>query len=666
MQNYKNKLIFSLSLVSIHMLAYSQDFPTIPDAQFTVPQYREFKLNSEISPCNDFYQYVCSSEIANFKIPESKSRYIFSFNDSAEKIKKQRSEFIKSILNKNNLSFQNKMIKNYYNSCMNIDSRKKEEISYIKDYKYQILKMKKEELLEKFATESISGDASFIVIDDMENINNPLIKDVLFYYGLPLSVNEYYKNENLISDYNEIITNFLELAGMPNADKNAKFIIKFEKNIADIYPSKAELRDIQSQDNSVSRDFLISNYTNLRFDVMLKNINEKVNVNLMPKDVFSTIDKSLKEARLEQLRALAMWNKISLNTIKYSYPDFFEKVKDFKNKYYGVSKIEENLDLQCTQSTVDNLERTLDYQIVNNLYSNFPSDRVKNIVEKVQQTTLENIQKNTWLSSEAKDTAKLKIKTMSFQLVKPDKIEDWKLEPNLFLNEKQFLNNKKLLEVKKFKKLMKDIKKPVNKNEWHMSPLTVNAYYNPRANQFVMPLGILQPPFFDKTKSDNVNFGSVGMVVAHEIGHSIDDQGAKFDENGALKSWMSSEDLAQFQNKTKKIVTLFEKDKIDGKLTLGENIADFVGVQNAFQSAFPVQNSEIHKDQQDFFVQYAKTWCGVVQPKEREFRIKTDPHSPVELRVNNQMKLSVNFEKTFSCKQGDPMTLPENERITLW
>ena len=647
-------------------ISFSSEIPTIPDAKFVVPEKREFQLNKSISPCNNFFEYVCSNEIKDFKLPESKNRYIFSINDASERIKKQRFEYINSLLNESNLSAQNKMIKNYYSSCMNEKSRKTEELLLIEEYKKEIVNLSKQELLEKFAQESLTGNSNLISINEFNNRNNPKIKDILFYYHLRLGSKDYYSDENLMKDYHDLMIQFFDLISMSSLKNETSFLIDFEKSIAKVYPSKAEFRNIFTSNISIKREKLLSNYPNLYFKTMLNKIPNNINVNLVTKDVIKQINVLFQKVSIKELQALAIWNRFSMQDIKYSYPEFYIKNKDFQNKYFGSSKIEESLELQCTVDTSQTLERNLDIEVLNKYYKNFPENRVKSIVHQIQKTTLENVEKNTWLSKEAKSKAELKIKKIRFQLVKPDNLEDWDLIETTELNPDSFIKNKRKIADNDFNKMLKEIKLPVNDLKWQMSPLTVNAYYNPTANQFVMPLGILQAPFFDETKSDIINFGSVGMVVAHEIGHSIDDQGSKYDELGKLNPWMNKEDLKLFNKKTFKIINLFAKDGIDGKLTLGENIADFVGVKNAFQSAFPNKTSENKEEQKEFFIQFAKVWCGVLQPKVREYFIKNDPHSPIDLRVNNQMKLSEKFEETFSCKKGDPMTLPNEERISLW
>ncbi|WGL60910.1 M13 family metallopeptidase [Pigmentibacter sp. JX0631] len=663
----KMTLSLVLSLFSSSpLLANENKIKTIPDDEFQVPASREFKLNSSVNPCNDFYSYVCEVENTNFKLPESKSRYIYSFNDSAERIKNQRLQYINNLSTLSELTKQQKMIHNFYNSCMNTKERLNEEKEYLAEIKKIFSIKDKKQLLKKFAENSISGNFNFMHIFEFVNRSNSKQKDVMFYYALPFGAKEYYSDAKLMQEYEKVIQNFAKTINLNKMEGKAKFIVNFDKSMAKIYPTRAEMREFFSKDNTVSREKLIKDYPELYFEVMLNKIPKSVKINAIYGNILAELNKQLKTASLEDLQFLYLWNYLSFKDFRYSQPDFYKAVKKFNNEFFGSSEIDEPLDKECVKETVNAMDRILDFNVIQTFYKEFPEERVEKLVKNIQNTTLKNIQKNNWLSKSAKTIAEEKIKTIHFQLVKPKKLIDWDFEREIDLSPIKFINNQKLLTQSEFQKTLDDITLPVNKNEWKMSPLTVNAYYMPTANQFVMPIGILQPPFFDSSKPDYVNLGSMGMVVAHEIGHSIDDQGSKYDETGKVNPWMDKHDLEKFRQKTEKLVKLFAKDGVDGKLTLGENIADFVGVKNAFHTAFPESSNSDKEHQKQFFIQFGRAWCGVMQPKEKEYLLKIDPHSPIELRVNNQAKLSEEFEQSFSCKKTDPMVLSENERIALW
>lgn len=203
-----------------------------------------------------------------------------------------------------------------------------------------------------------------------------------------------------------------------------------------------------------------------------------------------------------------------------------------------------------------------------------------------------------------------------------------------------------------------------------MGPLTVNAYYNPPDNKFVMLQGILQYPFFDGTMTDAQTLGAVGMVVGHELGHGFDDNGSKYNEDGVLLQWMPKADLEQFQQRTALLVEQFnpiggEINPEYGKLTLGENIADTSGLRFAYEAAFP-GNQGTMGDKRAFFLQYARVWCGIMRPEEFKRRLRVDPHAQTESRVNLPLMHQPGFYEAYGCEAGDRMYLPADKRMELW
>ena len=215
------------------------------------------------------------------------------------------------------------------------------------------------------------------------------------------------------------------------------------------------------------------------------------------------------------------------------------------------------------------------------------------------------------------------------------------------------------------RRAFKKMREGVNQEAWGMGPLTVNAYYSPDKNKFVLPIGILQYPFFMKDGSLAENLGAVGAVVGHELGHGIDDEGSKFDANGKLNTWMREEDIKTFQERGQRMLKQFDRIGHNGQLTQGENIADLVGLTFAYEAAFP-QGQGKREDKQKFFTSYARVWCGVMREKTKEMQLKTDPHSLGYARINEQVRHQPGFYEAFSCNRNNKLYLNESDRIRIW
>jgi putative endopeptidase len=198
-----------------------------------------------------------------------------------------------------------------------------------------------------------------------------------------------------------------------------------------------------------------------------------------------------------------------------------------------------------------------------------------------------------------------------------------------------------------------------------MGPLTLNAYYSPPDNHFVLLQGILQFPFYDPKGSEIENFGGIGMVIGHELGHSIDDHGSQFDSTGKIRDWMKTEDHEAFKKRTEVFITQFNGIGHDGKLTLGENIGDHVGLRAAYRAAFHGKNPSL-QDQKRFFTSFARVWCGMMLPKTRENLLKTDPHALGEARVNQQVMHIDGFQEAYGCKKGNALYLDPEKRVKVW
>lgn len=195
--------------------------------------------------------------------------------------------------------------------------------------------------------------------------------------------------------------------------------------------------------------------------------------------------------------------------------------------------------------------------------------------------------------------------------------------------------------------------------------MTINAYYSPPDNKFVMPIGILQYPFFDNSLSDETNLGALGAVAGHELGHGIDDKGSRYDEKGRFREWMPPADLEEFKKRGENLAAQFNALGINGQLTMGENIGDLVGVTAAYRAAFPDDKGSLEA-KKAFFLQFTRLWCNVIRPKFKEMLIKTNPHSPGDARGSQPLKNQVGFDEAYQCKAGDGMYLDPANRVHIW
>jgi putative endopeptidase len=226
--------------------------------------------------------------------------------------------------------------------------------------------------------------------------------------------------------------------------------------------------------------------------------------------------------------------------------------------------------------------------------------------------------------------------------------------------------------------MLDKVGKPVDKEEWHMTPQTVNAYYNPTTNEICFPAGILQYPFFDMNADDAFNYGAIGVVIGHEMTHGFDDQGRKYDKDGNLKDWWTEQDAKNFDERAKVMIDFFDKIEVapgvnaNGQMTLGENIADHGGLQIAYQAfkkataQHPLNEKDGFTPEQRFFLAYANVWAGNIRPEEILNRTKTDVHSLGKWRVNGALPHINAWYEAFGITENDPMFLPQAERTVIW
>jgi putative endopeptidase len=636
-----------------------------------IPDRRVFTLNTNVNPCDDFHQYVCSDVEASFKLRDDRSSHTFSFDDSDERILEKKKDFFKNIKKEKNLSARSLQFKDYYMACMNKAESAKEEKSLVAGLVKEVSGIKTMADFIRINQENMTNEKWGIIGYDINpNIDNPQVYDIMFditLMGLP--EHSYYDNAELVKGYQELIAAFFDTIypKESKADhlKRAQAIIDFEKRFKDTYPFPAEFRQRYTQPRQVSRADFLKQTSAFGLESFFKaNVPDTTQIRDFIPERFAFLQKELNDSNLQVLKDMYTYRN-ARDYMDDAYPALFKKRWDFRHKFLGGPITRSDRQERCTTAVMGAFNREFDLEMLPRLFPNFPKEKMIQVAEKIRSSILDGIEKNTWLSNQSKKGALEKIRTAKLQLIQPLTDKEWDFKDIEKFSQSKPHENGRILALASHKRSLKRLKEGVNHEAWGMGPLTVNAYYSPDSNKFVMPIGILQYPFFVPEGDVIENLGAVGAVVGHELGHSIDDEGSKFDSSGKLKQWMTDEDVNKFKERGAKMREQFNKIGHNGALTLGENVADLVGMTFAYNAAFPKNEGSI-QDKQKFFVAYGRLWCNVMREKAKEMQLKTDPHSLGFARINEQVKHQSGFYEAFSCNAKNKLYLDEKERVKIW
>ncbi len=633
-----------------------------------IPEKRDFTLSKKISPCEDFHKYVCSDVESKFKLPADRERWTFSFTDIAEKLLHSKKQFFSNIKNYTPQSERGQQFKDVYLACMNDKASKAEEISSIEAEKKQLSAVKTWEELANLSQERIDqGKPSIVEFFSEANKENPLKNDAFLVADMrTLPERSYYENKALMKDFEKILVDFFKTIKVDQPQQRAKWVIDFESALAMKYPLPKDMRERFTQKRDIDKKEFLKKYPNLKMDRFMARLpNKTILIDLVPESN-EFINNALATLPIEQLKSVYMFHSME-GYLDDAYPQFFNKFFQFRHKYLGGPAKRPPRDERCTKLAMNEFGMELDYELINILFPNFPQERMVQVGENVRKSIIAGLQKNTWLESSTRKEAIKKIEKAKLYLVKPQTDKDWDFITIQKYSLDRPYENASLYKKARTEKQIKELSEDRNPSRWeYMSPLVVNAYYNPPDNKFVLPLGILQFPFFDPSVSDIENIAAIGTVVGHELGHGVDDQGSQYDYQGKVRKWFTDKDLTTFQARGAKFVAQFDKIGHDGKLTLGENIGDHVGLTFSYNAAFPDAAKATTEDKQKFFVAYARMWCNVATPSYITRQLKTDPHSLGKERINQQVIHIDGFYEAFSCKKGDKMFVDAGDRIRVW
>ena len=540
-------------------------------------------------------------------------------------------------------------------------------------------------LLADLHLKSVSALFDFGVEADEKNSETDIAQ--LSQGGLGLPDRDYYllddeHSKGLRTQYEAHLTRMFTLLGDP-ADKaaaEAKSVLAFETELAKASKTRVDLRDPQTNYHKMTVDELTKAAPGFEWKAYLTDLGSTDPGSLdvgQPEFVTAAV-KLAASAPLGDVKNYLRWHVIHTAAPYISQPFVDENFAFYGKALTGAPQ---NLPRwkRVLATTDAGLGEALGQFYVAKTFPPEAKARALAEVKDLMAALREKLANIDWMGAQTRTAALNKLDHFTVKIGYPDK---WRDYSKLDVKRQPYVLNVMAANEFESQRRIAKINQPVDKTEWGMTPPTVNAYYNPTRNEIVFPAGILQPPFFNATADDAVNYGGIGAVIGHEMTHGFDDQGRQYDAEGNLKDWWTAEDKAHFDERANKIVKQFYAyeiapgEHVNGKLTEGENIADMGGIKIAYaalEKALDRQGAAAHEKQIDgftpeqrYFLGWAQVWRINIRPEEARRLLKIDPHSPTQFRCNGPLSNLPEFQKAFNAPDGSPMVRPADERVQIW
>lgn len=633
---------------------------------------------------DDFYQHVNGGWLKNTEIPADKSRW-GTFDILHEESLKQLHDIVDE-LSKQQLvegSSEQKVASLYANF---MDEKSIEALG-IQPIQAEItnvdaLKSKKDiaQLAAHFSRIGVTSPFDVGIDQDMKNSTEMVA--MLGQSGLGLPDRDYYlkndaKFKKIRSQYLKYIEKTLTLAGDKQAAQHAQGILKLETQIAKIQWSNVQNRDVTKLYNIYKTQDLAKLSPKIDWQTYLEKqeLSDKIKtIQVIQPSYFKGLSPIVDNTSLEVWKAYFKFHLVSDFSSLLSQA-FVDNSFDFYSKQLREIKEQKPRWKRGVQLVEGTLGESLGQIYVKKYFSAEKKQRMEVLVQNLMKAYSQSIDKLDWMSPTTKVQAQKKLASFAVKIGYPNKWRDYSA---LEIKNNDLIGN--VIRSREFEHqyALNKLGKPVDRDEWGMTPQTINAYYNASLNEIVFPAAILQPPFFDMDADDAVNYGAIGAIIGHEISHGFDDQGSQFDELGNMKNWWTAEDHRKFKEKTNTLVAQYNAYEpikgyhVNGELTLGENIADNSGLAIAYKAyqlslngkAAPVLDNLT--GEQRFYIGWAQAWRSKITDAMQVEFLKRDPHSPDKVRGNATLLNQAPFYDAFHIQQGDKMYLPANKRVTIW
>lgn len=640
-------------------------------------------MDTTVAPGNDFTRYVNGTWMKNTRIPADKPSYGVGsiVNDKAQ-------EDVKAIIEnaaKGNPAegAEEQKIGDLYESYMNTKVRDSIGIAPLnEEFKKIDAITTPKDLAAYFAYAGKNGNLAPFSIGVLEDFKDPK-KYMLYSWqgGLGLPDREYYflkdaKSAAIRQKYVQHIENMLSITGIPDAKAKAAQIMALETQLASKHMKKEETRNMAGLYNKYPVKDLKTLLPDFDWNTLLMEAGAGKEDSLVICQVAYTRDMNaiLKSVPLDTWKTYFKWGVVhgaatSLNSAldKENF-DFYAKTLN------GVAEQRPQW-----RRAVDAVNGALG-EMVGKLYveKHFPpaaKERMLKLVGNLLKAYESSIKELDWMSPETKKQALDKIAKFTPKIGYPDKWRDY--NSLKIIKHDLYGNNQRATEFE-YNRMINKLGKPVDRSEWGMTPQTVNAYYNPTMNEIVFPAAILQPPFFNMEAEDAVNYGGIGAVIGHEIGHGFDDQGSTFDGDGVMRNWWTAKDQTEFKKRTSALIAQYSGFKVfpdlnvNGEFTLGENIGDLGGLSIALKAYKTSLNGKEAPVMDGFtgvqrvFIGWAQVWLGKAREEALRNQVGTDPHSPARFRVNGVVRNIPDFYSAFNVKATDSLYLAPEKRVKIW
>lgn len=643
-------------------------------------------MDTTVSAGTDFFRYACGGWNDAHPLTAEYSRY-GTFDQLAENNQKQLRGLIEELAAKQNEpGTAAQKIGDLYNMAMDSVTLNKqgcepvkpmlEKIAALTD-KSQVIPM----AVEMRRTAGIGTFFSYYVYADPKNSVQNIFQ--MGQGGINLGEKEYYLDndsitQNIREQYKKYITKLFTLAGFTETDAQQKVadVMEIETAIAKVSKSATELRDPEANYHKMTYAELKKQISGIDWDAFMKalGIEAPAELNVEQIEPIQEVAKLINTLPLSKSISYLEYNLLDAAAPTLS-DDFVTARFDFYGKVMSGRQANQPRWKRAVNSVDGLLGELVGEMYVEKYFPAAAKERMVNLVKNLQTALGQRIDAQEWMSDSTKMRAHEKLDAFRVKVGYPDK---WKDYSALEIQKDSYWANVCRAAAWGFNDMISRLGKPVDRDEWLMTPQTVNAYYNPSTNEICFPAAILQPPFFNMEADDAANYGAIGVVIGHEMTHGFDDQGRQFDKEGNLKDWWAAGDADRFKERAQVMVDFFNNIEVlpglhgNGQLTLGENLADHGGLniaylafQNATKDA-PLEDKNGFTPAQRFFIAYATLWAGNIRDEQIRVYTKSDPHSLGEWRVNGALPHIQAWYDAFNITPNDPLYVAPEKRVNIW